>query len=108
MSNENYPPFLKWGDCKSKDKSKPDVLDLEIVDPEPFPLQYDWYVLARIDGVDKNIPLRAKTANKKLYREYMKLLKDGKIKTGTKVIIKTWLGKSSRNPERDLRDFEVS
>jgi hypothetical protein len=54
-----------------------------------------------------NIPLKAKSSNKKLYRQYNKLSHAGKIKSGITLEIKTWLRKSSRNPENKLRDFEV-
>ena len=81
--------------------------DDKFVDPEPFSLQYDWYVLAKIDGTDKNIPLKAKSANKKLYRQYMSLLQKDQINRRTKLVIKTYLSKSSKNPDYDLREFEV-
>ncbi len=107
MSTKNYPPFLKWGDYKSISKKQPDIITIEIVDPEPFQTQYDWNVLVKMDGIETNIPLRAKSANKKLYRQYMRLLREGKIKNGTKLTIETWLGKSSKHPDFDLRDFIV-
>jgi hypothetical protein len=107
MSTKNFPPFLKWGDYKSTSKEKPDVITIEIVDPEPFQTQYDWNVLGKIDGIETNIPLRAKTANKKLYRQYMSLLQNDKIKSKTTLVIKTYLSKSTKNPDYDLREFEV-
>ena len=107
MSTKNFPPFLKWGDYKSTSKEKPDVITIEIVDPEPLQTQYDWNVLAKIDGIETNIPLRAKSTNKKLYRQYMSLLQKDQISRGTKLVIKTYLSKSSKNPDYDLREFEV-
>src|SRR3990167_2059880 len=101
MSTKNFPPFLKWGDYKSTSKEKPDVITIEIVDPEPFQTQYDWNVLAKINGIETNIPLRAKSANKKLYRQYMSLLQNDKIKSKTTLVIKTCLSKSTKNPDYD-------
>lgn len=108
MSNTSFPPFLKWGSYKSRDEKNPDIIHVEIIEPEPFPTQYDWNVLCKVDTVESNIPLRAKSANKKLYKRYNELLNQGKIKSGTCLTIKTWLGKSTKNPEWDLRNFEVN
>lgn len=107
MSQSPLPQFLKWGNYKSKDSENPDIIQVAIVDPEPFETQFDWNVLAKLDMMDTNIPLKAKSTNKILYRQYNKLFQSGKIKSGTILEIKTWLRKSSRNPENELRDFEV-
>ena len=104
--NSTLPPFLKWGNYKGRDNN-PDTIHVEIIDPEPFATQYDWNVLAKVDMIDMNIPLKAKSANKELYRQYNRLLQAGKIKVGTILKIKTWLRKSTKNPEYDLRDFKV-
>ena len=104
--SSTLPPFLKWGKYKGREDN-PDIISVVIIDPEPFPTQYDWNVLAKVDMIDMNIPLKAKSANKKLYRMYNRLLGAGKIKVGTNLKIKTWLRKSTKNPENDLRDFEI-
>ena len=104
--SSTLPPFLKWGAYKGREDN-PDTIPIVIIDPEPFPTQYDWNVLAKVDMIDMNIPLKAKSANKKLYRMYNRLLGSGKIKVGTNLKIKTWLRKSTKNPENDLRDFEI-
>ncbi|GKS67415.1 hypothetical protein YTPLAS73_09620 [Nitrosarchaeum sp.] len=107
MSQSSLPPFLKWGDYKSKDAKSPDTIQVVVVDPESFETQYDWNVLVTLDMMDVNIPLKAKSTNKILYRQYNKLLHSGKIQSGTVLQIKTWLRQSSKNPEKELRDFEV-
>ena len=104
--NSTLPNFLKWGDYKGREDN-PDTISVVIIDPEPFPTQYDWNVLAKVDMIDMNIPLKAKSTNKILYRAYNKLLRENKIKVGTNLKIKTWLRKSTKNPEYDLRDFEI-
>ena len=104
--DSTLPPFLKWGDYKGRE-GNPDTITVEIIDPEPFPTKYDWNVLAKVNMIDMNIPLKAKSTNKILYRAYNKLLRDNKIKVGTLLKIKTWLRKSTKNPENDLRDFEI-
>ena len=105
--NSTLPPFLKWG-AYTGQEDNPDILSVEVIDPEPFPTKYDWNVLAKVDGIVMNIPLRAKSVNKKLYRLYNSLLGSGKIKEGTDLKIKTWLRKSTKNPENNLRDFEIA
>ena len=106
MSENSFPPFLKWGTYKGREDN-PDTINVEIIDPEPFSTQYDWNVLAKVDMMDMNIPLKAKSTNKILYRSYNRLLKENKIKVGTILKIKTWLRKSTKNPEYDLRDFKL-
>ncbi len=106
MSENSFPSFLKWGTYKGREDN-PDTIHAEIIDPEPFATQYDWNVLAKIDMMDMNIPLKAKSTNKILCRSYNRLLKENKIKVGTILKIKTWLRKSTRNPEYDLRDFKL-
>lgn len=105
--SDTLPQFLKWGNYKSKASENSDIIQVEVIDPEPFETQFDWNVLTKLDMIETNIPLKAKSTNKKLYRQYSKLLHAGKIKSGTVLEIKTWLRKSSRNPENELRDFEV-
>ena len=102
LSENSFPPFLKWGDYKGREDN-PDTLSVEIIDPEPFPTMYDWNVLAKVNMMDTNIPLKAKSTNKILYRAYNKLLRENKIHVGTLLKIKTWLRKSTKNPENDLR-----
>lgn len=104
--NSTLPPFLKWGSYKGREEN-PDTINVEIIDPEPFSTQFDWNVLAKVDMMDMNIPLKAKSTNKILYRSYNRLLKENKIKVGTILKIKTWLRKSTKNPEYDLRDFKL-
>ena len=104
--DSTLPPFLKWGDYKGREDN-PDTITVEIIDPEPFPTKYDWNVLAKVDMIDTNIPLKAKSTNKILYRAYNKLLRENKVKVGTLLKIKTWLRKSTKNPENDLRDFKL-
>ena len=106
MSENSFPPFLKWGTYKGREDN-PDTINVEIIDPEPFSTQYDWNVLAKVDMMDMNIPLKAKSTNKILYRAYNKLLRENKVKVGTFLKIKTWLRKSTKNPENDLRDFKL-
>ena len=108
MSQTEFPEFFKWGNCKSKDKTNPDVIDVTIIDPQPEETKYDWTIFCEIDGNEYRLPLRAKTENKKLYRLYLMMLHKGKVKPRSKITIKTWMSKSSKNPDRDLREFRIS
>ncbi len=107
MSGDKVP-YIKWGDFKSDDPKIPDSFDAEIIDPEPFPTKFDRAVNAIVDGKEVNIPLRATATNKILYRKYLKLLREEKITVGTKLTIKTWLRKSTKDSSKNLRDWDIT
>ncbi len=44
-----YPPFLKWGDYKSKDDKNPDILHIEVLDTVTFETEYNICVRAMVD-----------------------------------------------------------
>jgi len=111
MSNDtSLTPFLKWGDYKSNDEKSPDVLRVKIVESEPFETTYSTNIKAEVD--DKGlfiIPLHNfESANKSLLNEFSKMWKSGKIKDGSSVKVKTWMGVSTRNPDKKLRRWKIS
>jgi len=111
MSNESsLTPFLHWGDYKSSDEKNPDVIQMLIVESEPFATTYSTNIKAEVD--DKGlyiIPLHNfESTNKALLNDYTNLWKLRKIKDGSVIEIRTWLGVSTRNAERKLRRWKIS
>ena len=111
MSNDSsLTPFFHWGDCKSNDEKNPDVLRIVVVEAEPFATAYSTNIKAEVD--DKGlyiIPLHNfESANKALLNEFSKMWKSGKIKDGSSVKVNTWLGVSTRNPDKKLRRWKIS
>ena len=83
---------------------------MKIVDVEPFTTTYSTNIKAEVD--DKGlyiIPLHNfESANKSLLTEFSKMWKSGKIKDGSSVKVNTWLGVSTRNPDKKLRRWKIS
>jgi hypothetical protein len=106
MSESLYPPFLKWGDYKSKDEKNPDVIEVEILELETFETEYSINVRANVDGIEKIIPLHSfESKNKQLIQKWNDAVRNKKAKVGKKLKIKTWLGISkNKNP---IRRFEL-
>ena len=106
MSESLYPPFLHWGDYKSKDEKNPDIIKVEVLELETFETEFSTNIRAKVDGVEKNIPLQSfESKNKQLLQLWSQAVKDGKIKIGKKFKIKTWLG-TSKN-EHPIRRYEL-
>jgi len=97
MSETLYPPFLKWGKCKSKEEKNPDVLNFEALETDTFETEYNVCVraLMQSDGEwnETNIPLHSfESKNKQLYTLWHDAVQSNKISAGKKFSIKTWLG----------------
>src|SRR3989338_9071548 len=106
MSNESsLTPFLHWGNYKSNDEKNPDVLHLVVAESEPFATTYSTNIKAKVD--DKGlfiIPLHNfESANKALLNDYTNLWREQKIKDGSSIEVRTWLGVSTRNADKKLR-----
>jgi hypothetical protein len=112
-SDTSLTPFLKWGDYKSSDEKNPDVIEMLIVESEPFETTYSTNIKAEIKSKENNglfiIPLHNfESANKGLLNEFSKMWKSRKIKDGSKIIVKVWLGISTRNTDKKLRRWKIS
>lgn len=107
MTNEStYPEFLKWGEYHSKDEKNPDVLKVEILEDETFETEYSINIRAKVDGVEKNIPLCShESKNKQLFQKFIAAKKNGKIQVGKKFKILTWLGTSKNG--HPIRRYEL-
>ena len=105
-----YPPFFKWGSCKSNDPKTPDVLELESIAPDTFETEYS--INARVrqkqdnEWTEINLPLHSfESKNKQLLQLWTKAVQEGKIKEGVQFKLLTWLGISkNKNP---IRRFEL-
>jgi len=105
-----YPPFFKWGTCKSNDQKNPDVLELEAVDADTFETEYS--INARVlqkqenEWNEINLPLHSfESRNNQLLSLWTKATKQEKIKQGKKFKLKTWLGISKN--KHPIRRFEM-
>lgn len=106
MSETFYPPFLKWGDYKSKDEKNPYILHIEVLETETFETEYSACVRAMVNGIEMNVPLQNfGSKNMQLLQKWKELVSSGKIVQGKKFKIKTWLG-TSRN-KHPIRRFEL-
>ena len=110
IEEKTFTPFFHWGDCKSTDEKNPDEIICLVVDAEPTPTAYTTNIEVDIQGKGLHkLPLHNfESANKALLNEFSKMWKSGKIKDGSSVKIKTWLGVSTRNPDKKLRRWKIS
>ena len=103
-----YPPFLKWGNYKSKDNKNPDILDIEPLELETFETEFGINVRAKVNETELNIPIQNfGSMNRQLFEKWNNALKENKIKVGKKFKLKTWKEQSTRNKDREIRRFEL-
>ena len=107
----SLPPFIKWGGYKSKDAEKPDVIEIRVLEPEPFATEYSTN--ARIEIKDDQtwteaiLPIKSHSSNNaSLLTKWSELVKKGKIKTGSVCTIRTHLGISKN--DNPIRRFAIS
>lgn len=106
MSESLFPPFLHWGDYKSKDEKHPDILNVEVLETETFETEYGINARVNVDGIEYAIPLHSfASKNKQLLQLWTDAVKKDKIKVGKKFKIKTWLGISKN--KFPIRRFEL-
>lgn len=104
-------PFIKWGSFKSNDEKKPDILHLKVTDTRTFATEFSTCANVQIrDGTkltDAILSLKShESQNAALLNEWNKLVESGKIKQGTELTVKTWLGTSKYN-KRPIRRFAI-
>ena len=109
MSTE-LAPFIKWGECTSKNTGIPDVLHLEIIDAETFDTEFSTNVHVKQKVSDsweeRVLPLKSHESNNtQLLNLWNKAKRDGKITAGTKFQLQTYLGLSKNN--RPIRRFDL-
>lgn len=110
--SETLPPFLKWGQYKSHDQNKPDILEMQVLEAETFETEYtiNAKVLLK-EGKKWNeviLPLKShESKNQTLLKEWKKNAEKDLIRAGKKFKLKTWLGVSKTNKEFSIRRFEL-
>jgi len=97
MSETLFPPFLKWGKCKSKDENNPDVLNFEALETDTFETEYSINVkaLKESDGEwnETIIPLQSfESKNKQLYTLWLDAIQSNKITAGKKILNQNLVG----------------
>lgn len=103
-------PYIKWGNYPSKDESSPDKIEFQVVDPTPFDSEYSANVRVMVtenkSTQEMILPLKShESANASLLKMWNGKVKEGRIKKGTEVVLKTWLGVSKNS--RAIRRFEL-
>jgi len=111
MSDSLFPPFLKWGQYKSKDKDNPDKIRIRVKETETFETEYSINVEAEIleDGEWHTVvvPLKShESKNRSLLDQWTIGGKEDIIQVGDELVIETYLGKSRNN--RPIRRYSLA
>jgi len=109
MSTE-LAPFLKWGECTSKNGNMPDILHLEVIDVDTFETEYSTNVHVkqklRDSWEERVLPLKSHESNNgMLLQLWNKAKRENKIVSGVQFSIHTYVGISKNN--RPIRRFEL-
>ena len=110
-TREKIIPFVKWGDYKSDNEKKPDILDLMVVDSELFETEYSTNVhVKKKQGskwTDVILPIKShESKNASLLNLWTRNRDRGRLKLKTRIKLKTWLGKS-KTTGRPIRRFAL-
>jgi hypothetical protein len=110
MSKEKtFTPYFHLSECKSTDENNPDEIICLVVDAEPTPTTYSTNIEVDIQGKGLHIfPLHNfESNNKSLLNLFTKLYQEQKIKDGSSIVFKTWMGISTRDANRKLRRWTI-
>ena len=110
MSESLFPPFLKWGQFKSKDETNPDTVDLRVSNLGTFETEYSINIDAEQKQNGKwhevTVPIKShESKNSSLLQQWTRAVKEGKVKAGAPFQLRTWLGISKN--DRPIRRFEL-
>jgi hypothetical protein len=110
--DSDRPPFIKWGNYKSNDPNKSDILECKVIETETFPTEYSENVKIYLKENDKwqekILTLASHDSdNKALLHLWTKAVKAKKLKKGKTFYIKTWLGISKNNRAIRRWDLEI-
>jgi len=110
MSETTFTPFIKWGDYKSNDKDKPDILELQVAETETFETAYS--VNVRVyhknngEWIEKVLPLKSHESNNaSLLKEWEKNEAKGIMQKNKHFKIETYLDVSKNG--RPIRRFRI-
>ena len=114
MTHEDrFPPYINWGQFKSHDPNKPDVLNLQVEDPELSSGLYskDAKVYEKDIGGNvqkKKLPIKNhESKNDSLLKQWTKEFHKGRLVPNVHIKIKTWLETSKRHADRMIRRFKL-
>lgn len=106
MSNDTFPPFLKWGIYKSEEQENPDKLVIETTETETFETEFGTNINALVDGKEMAVPIQNfNSANTALLKLWKNNIKKGNIKKGVKFTLLTYLGRSKN--DRKIRRWAM-
>jgi len=112
LSNDLFPSFFKWSDCKSKDEKKPDSIELKVTELETWESQYSINLNALVkyqsdDFIEMTIPMKSHESNNSaLLDTWNKGIKSNRIHLGDTIAIRTWMGKSTKS-DRPMRRWRL-
>lgn len=106
-----FPPFLKWGNYKSKDESNPDEIVLILDDLSTFETEYSVNANAQVkiddDLQEMTIPLKSyESANSSLLNMWQSNIESKNFKKGKKICLLTWVATSRNN--RPIRRWRIA
>lgn len=110
MSTTNIS-FIKWGDYRSQDEKIPDKLELETVNTETFETEYSVNVTVkqkfRENWEERILPLKSHDSNNhQLLQQWNQAKKEGKLESGKRFYIYTYLGLSKNR--RAIRRYDLT
>ena len=93
---------MKLESFKSKDKDKPDRIEIQVTNKDTFETQYGVCINAIMDGKESAISLHSfNSLNSSLLKLWNNNIENGKIQEGVKFTLLTYLGVSKNG--RDIR-----
>jgi len=111
--SKHWIPFISWSMFKSHDPHKPDILEVQVAEPELFTTTYS--INARvyqkdIDGswIERILPVKNhESFNSQLLKEWEEAFHKGWIRLNGHLQIKTWLDTSKKHKDRMIRRFRL-
>ena len=108
MTENIFPAFFKWSNCKSKDEKKPDIIELKVTELETWESEFSKNLNCEIkfetdDFIDMTLPMKSHESNNSaLLDTWNKGIKSNRIHLGDTIVIRTWMGKSTKS-DRPMR-----
>jgi len=110
---KHWTPFISWSIFKSHDPNKPDILEIQVAEPELFTTTYSTN--ARVYQKDigdswneKILPIKNhESFNSDLLKQWEEAFHKGWIRLNGHIRIKTWLDVSKKHKDRMIRRFRL-
>jgi len=113
MKDKRWTPFINFKEFTSHNPQKPDVLELQVADPELFTTLYSTNIRVYEKGIDGNweekiLPIQNRDSNNYSLREQIeKAFHKGLISVNTHIQLKFWLEQSKTHADRVIRRFKL-